>query len=73
MRLYSVAAGNYVTAANITPSNLGNVLSVVSAHPLVTKVADGNSTDLLTFKITNKGTATLNLSGVQYFASAQSG
>lgn len=73
LRLYSVAAGDYVTAGTVTTAPIGNTLSIVSAHPLVTFVANGNSTDLLTFKITNKGTATLNLSGVQYFASAQSG
>lgn len=73
MRLYSVAAGNYVTAGTVTTSAIGNSLSIVSAHPLATFVANGNSTDLLTFKVTNKGAATLNLSGVDYFASAQSG
>ena len=69
--MYSINAGSYVTAGTVTTAAVGNVLNVVSAYPRVTKVAGGDSTNLITFRVTNSGSTNLILSGVTYFANAQ--
>ncbi len=77
-RLYSVNAGTYVNGSStptpvITTASLGNTLNVVASYPNVSKVADGNATDLITIRISNPGSTNLTVSGIQYFANAQSG
>lgn len=77
-RLYSVNAGTYVSAASsplpsITTANIGNTLNVVAGYPKVSKVADGNATDLITIKIQNPGSTNLTVNAIQYFANAQVG
>lgn len=71
VRLYSINAGTYVTAGTVTSSSIGNVLNVVSSYAKVNKLAGGNTTDLITFKVTNSGSTNLLLSGITYFANAQ--
>jgi hypothetical protein len=74
VRLLSVDAGRYVSAGTITANAvLSNNFAIVATFPNVSKVSDGNSTDLLTFRITNPGSTNLTVDQVEYFANAQSG
>jgi hypothetical protein len=70
-RLYSVNAGTYVNASSVSAASIGNVLNIVASYPKVSKVADGNATDLITVKITNPGSTNLTINALQYFANAQ--
>lgn len=74
VRLYSINAGTYVTAGTVTSASVGNTLNVVSSFPKMAKVADGDAQSLLTFSVSNaSGSTNLLLSGITYFANAQSG
>jgi hypothetical protein len=70
-RLYSVNAGTYVTASSVSVAAIGNALNIVASYPKVSKIADGNATDLITIKITNPGLTNLTVDQIEYFANAQ--
>lgn len=72
-RIYSVNAGSYVTASAVTTAAIGNTLNIVASYPKVTKIADGNATDLITINIQNPGLTNITVDAIQYFANAQSG
>lgn len=71
LRLIKVSDGSIVTNASVTNTVIGKNSYLVSSYPLVSKIADGNSLDLITIRVSNPGSTNLTVNGLEYVAFAQ--